>query len=121
MPLVDQTGKATLPAVPEPTDSGTVTARSAGTAPAINLAFDSPTDGKAFSAAAVLRAEGYTGSLIGTGPVGLDRLAQGFRVGFDLLEVTEQELALLKPHHLLPFPHYYQPGQRQPAQLKKSA
>ena len=121
MPFVDHTGKATAPAIPEPTDSGTVTARSAGAAPAINLTFDSPTDGKAFSAAAVLRAEGYTGSLIGTGPVGLDRLAQGFRVGFDLLEVSEQELALLKPHHLLPFPHYYQPGQQQAALLKKSA
>ena len=42
--------------------------------------------------------------------VGLDRLAHGFRCGFDALEVSDDELAQLKPVHLSPFPGSYQPA-----------
>lgn len=75
---------------------------------AIGLAFESHVDGRPFSAAAMFRSEGYAGWLIGTGEVGLDRLAYGFRTGFDLLWVTPEELALLSVQHLVPFPDHYQ-------------
>lgn len=79
--------------------------------PAMVLIFDSFVDGRAFSAAALLRAEGYVGVLIGAGEVGLDRLAYGFRVGFDLLWIAPSEQALLQLRHLQPFPHSYQADQ----------
>lgn len=121
MPLINPQGAVTAVTPPEaldPTDSD-ITA--VGDLSMIAFAFDSPVDGKAFSAAALLRAEGYSGTLVGVGPVGLDRIAYGFRVGFDVLELTDDEWQQLKPHHLSPFPHHYQPASLSSQLFKKSA
>lgn len=121
MPLIDSQGTVTAISPSEaldPTQSDTTTV---GDVSIIAFAFDTPVDGKAFSAAALLRAEGYSGTLIGVGPVGLDRLAYGFRAGFDVLELTDDEWQQLQPHHLSPFPHHYQPVARSSQPLKKSA
>ena len=74
------------------------------------LRFDSMSDGRPFSAAAILRQAGFTQQLIALGPVGLDRVSLGFQCGFTLVEITEAEQALLLPLHLSPFPGRYQPG-----------
>ncbi len=121
MPLIDVSGSPTSQALPPATGITEANTTSVGHAPVVTLVFDGPTDGKAFSAAAVLRSEGYAGTLVGIGPVGIDRLTQGFRVGFDLLEITDTELQQLKPCHLAPFPHHYQPNPNGHPALKKSA
>lgn len=72
------------------------------------LRFESHAEGRPFSWAGLLRSSGYTGQIIGLGAVGLDRLAYGFRVGFDLLEITEAEFEVLSELHLNPFPLGYQ-------------
>lgn len=121
MPLINQHGEkvALSPTMAlDPTESDIA---SVGNRSLITFAFDSSVDGKAFSAAALLRAEGYSGTLLGVGPVGLDRLAYGFRVGFDVLELTDAEWQLLQSHHLSPFPHHYQPQTQSNQPLKKSA
>ncbi len=75
---------------------------------ALGLPFEGGADGRAFSVAALLRAEGYRGTLVGTGEIGIDRLAYGFRTGFDLLWLAPEELELLGEQHLAPFPSHYQ-------------
>ena len=120
MPLIDDTGTPRDAVLPVPVDA-TATFRTVRDAAVVALAFDGPVDGKAFSTAALLRAEGYTGILVGVGPVGLDRLAQGFRVGFDLLEVSDRELQQRQHFHLEPFPFYYQPSGLRKPDLKASA
>ena len=121
MPLINPQGAATALTPPDTLDPTNSDLTTVGDLPMMAFAFDSPVDGKAFSAAALLRAEGYTGTLVGVGPVGLDRLAYGFRVGFDVLELTDDEWQQLKPHHLSPFPHHYQPVTPPSQPLKKSA
>jgi len=121
MPLIDRLGSVQERALGEVIAPAEASAAVLGAATAATVVFDGVLDGKAFSAAALLRAEGFTGTLIGVGPVGLDRLAQAFRVGFDLLELTERELVLLKPRHLQPFPHYYQPARHGESDFKASA
>ena len=121
MPLINPQGEVNALTPPEALDTTDSDITTVGDLSMIAFAFDSPVDGKAFSAAALLRAEGYTGTLVGVGPVGLDRLAYGFRVGFDVLELTDDEWQQLKPHHLSPFPHHYQPATPPSQPLKKSA
>ena len=121
MPLIDRQGDVQERALGEVIGPAEASCAALGAATAATLVFDGVMDGKAFSAAALLRAEGFTGTLVGIGPVGLDRLAQGFRVGFDLLELTEGELTLLKPCHLQPFPHPYQPDRQGEPDFQASA
>jgi len=121
MPLINSQGAVTALSPPDALDPTQSDMTSVGDVLMVAFAFDSPVDGKAFSAAALLRAEGYGGTLIGVGPVGLDRLAYGFRAGFDVLELTDDEWQQLQPHHLSPFPHHYQPETRPSQPLKKSA
>lgn len=77
---------------------------------AIGLNFDNGNDGRAFSACALVRSAGFTGVVVGTGAVGLDRIAYAFRVGFDLVWLSESDLARLADIHLTPFPAHYQPA-----------
>ena len=121
MPLINSHGEVISLSHPQPSDPTKTDTDSAAGLSIITFTFDSPVDGKAFSAAALLRAEGYAGTLVGVGPVGLDRLAYGFRVGFDVLEVTDAEWQQLKSHHLSPFPHHYQPENRLNQPLKQIA
>ena len=107
MPLIDRDGCVRESPAATSVAAAEASAKAVDHTTTVSLTFDSVMDGKPFSAAAVLRAEGFEGVLVGTGPVGLDRLSQGFRVGFDLLELSATELALLRPCHLAPFPHHY--------------
>lgn len=108
MPFIDQRGEAVAPPESITIEIDQFADTPALDATALTLPFESGVDGRAFSAAALYRAEGFEGQLIGTGDIGIDRLAYGFRSGFDLLWITDEELELLSPLHLTPFPDHYQ-------------
>lgn len=112
MPLIDADGAVLGPApdIESAADMQHTALAELLEAETLVLLFDSHKDGRAFSWAARLLSRGFQGRLVGIGPVGLDRLAQGFRCGFDALEVSDDEVKQLKPVHLSPFPGSYQPA-----------
>lgn len=110
MPWVNKIGALQAEIQQDPLEINAVIAGVWDASDAIVLQFASATDGCPLSAAAILRGAGFVGQLIGIGPVGLDRLAFGFRCGFDVLELSEADYRLLKPIHLSPMPFAYQPG-----------
>lgn len=62
----------------------------------IRLAFPAMADGRAFSQARRLRQLGYQGRLRGKGPVIPDQFRAALRIGFDEVEIS-QEQALRQP------------------------
>ncbi len=112
MPLIDTDGTVIGPApdIESAADMEHTPLADLLDADTVVLLFDSHKDGRAFSWAARLLSRGFRGRLVGVGPVGLDRLAHGFRCGFDALELTDEELTQLKRLHLSPFPGSYQPA-----------
>ena len=120
MPFIDKAGQVVEPPVFRVVDPDQFHQTPDNGEAVLGLVFETHVDGRAFSAAALFRSEGFDGQLIGTGDVGLDRVAYGFRTGFDLLWVTDEEFALLGEQHLSPFPSHYQLATPQPAARKAS-
>jgi len=108
MPLIDSAGAITVVSNLQCTPLEDARLQDLLPKSQVILHFESYGEGRPFSWAGLLRSSGYTGQIIGLGAVGLDRLAYGFRVGFDLLELTEAEFEMLSDFHLNPFPLVYQ-------------
>ena len=75
----------------------------------IALAFPAFNDGRAYSAASILRRKyGYTGELRAVGDVRLDQLEQMVRCGFNAFELAEGQDATQAQQRLKGFSHNYQ-------------
>lgn len=77
------------------------------------IALDFPVfnDGRSYSKAALLRAQGFSGELRAIGDVLIDQAAFMLRVGFDTLQVRHRTtIRRLQQGALNDAPHYYQPG-----------
>jgi uncharacterized protein (DUF934 family) len=108
MPLITLNGTVVnleIPKVTEPESDGIQEALATDV---VALSFEHANDGRSFSWAGLLRSEGFSGTLIGVGPIGLDRLACSFQVGFDAVQLSDHEYAELKEIHLRPFESSYQ-------------
>ncbi|MGU3574324.1 DUF934 domain-containing protein [Brucellaceae bacterium C25G] len=77
----------------------------------IALDFPAFNDGRSYSKAELLRAQGFKGELRAIGDVLIDQAALMLRAGFDTLEVRHAPtVKRLQEHTLIDTPHYYQPG-----------
>lgn len=77
----------------------------------IALDFPAFNDGRSYSKAELLRAQGFKGELRAVGDVLIDQAALMLRSGFDTLEVRHPTaVQRLKAGALVDTPHYYQPG-----------
>lgn len=77
----------------------------------IALDFPAFNDGRSYSKAELLRAQGFKGELRAVGDVLIDQAALMLRSGFDTLEVRHPTaLKRLQAGALVDTPHYYQPG-----------
>lgn len=110
MPFLNADGLVVSPVEFELTDVSAADLVDATYSGVVGLTFDNTGDGRAFSACALIRANGFQGTIVGLGCIGVDRLTLGFRVGFDLLWVDDDEAKSVKPQHLRPVAQYYQPS-----------
>ncbi|WP_374829112.1 DUF934 domain-containing protein [Paenochrobactrum pullorum] len=77
----------------------------------IALDFPAFNDGRSYSKAELLRAQGFKGELRAVGDVLIDQAALMLRAGFDTLEVHHLvTVKRLQEGALVDTPHYYQPG-----------
>ena len=108
MPLITLDGTVISLEIPKVTEPESEDIGDALATDVVALSFAHMNDGVSFSWAGLLRSEGFSGTLIGVGAIGLDRIAYSFQVGFDAVQLSDQEYAELKEIHLRPFESSYQ-------------